>query len=295
LGRATARVVCPFCSHEYFVSKYDLKKFSLPWQDFRVSLCPSCDSLNIVHSQQAENVDDLLFEYKYDKQLLEFVTVAKSKDTKKISEIINQIENDKVLEKYIQIYVKENPAMFELENMTGPFPDGPDLKGTWKGNKVEIEVERAYTNYKQHNHHNNLAFRNVSILICLDHREPIKKSMDGLPPHIWYINHQHFLEWYANYLVDTAHFKSVQSLSMIVTEWFETRLIEEENGFESYTELPLEEYDIDIAGISKAMAYKFLKPYFERIDSPDFYCSEIEAEKLLAFYTDQREKYLEAF
>ena len=207
---------------------------------------------------------DLLFETKYDKQSLESITIAKAREIGRISEIINQIKDDEIREIDVQLYVKENPEIFGLENLIGPFPSGPDLKGTWNGEEVEIEVERTYTNYKKHKHHMNWSFRKVSILICLDHKKPTQKSMDGSPLNIWYIDHQHFLEWYSNHLEKDAHRKSFGAFTGMVINWFQSRLVEEEVGFEnSHFISPLEEYNHDIRTISENMAFEFTRPYLE--------------------------------
>lgn len=293
MGRATGHINCPYCSYEYSVNKHNVKNIGLPWHIVWAASCPDCGRINIVHDEKRD-YDNFYFETTFDKSLLEFVTTIKSKDLGSILEIKNQIINDRLEERFIQLYVKENPEVFGLENLKGPFQSGPDFKGVWKGKEVDIEVERKYTNYKAHKHHMNSTFRNVSILICLDHKKPTLKSMDGLPSNIWYIDHQHFLEWYAGYLEKVAHYKNLEAVTGMIIEWFLERLIEEEVGFEnSFLTSPLEEYENDVHAISMQMALEFLSLFSERLKDIHFSYNEIDALKLLDFYLSQKDNYLE--
>jgi hypothetical protein len=275
------------------VNKYGVRNIGLPWHMVWATSCPNCGTINIVHDEKRD-YDNFYFETTYDKSLLEVVTKIKSKDLGSIPEIKNRIINDRVEERFIQLYVKENPEVFGLENLKGPFPSGPDFKGVWKGKEVDIEVERTYTNYKKHQHHINWGFRKVEILICLDDKKPTNQAREGLPPNIWYIDQQHFLEWFTSYIEKDAQFKNLETVTEMIIEWFRDRLIEEEVGFEnSFFKSPLEEYENDFHAISMQMALEFLSLFSERLKDIHFSYNEIDALKLLHFYLSQKDNYLE--
>lgn len=294
MGRSTSGVDCSFCSHKYYVTKYDIRNIGLPWQEVWSALCPDCTQLNIVYSKKRDFMEDILFEIKYDKEYLEEITIIKPGNIGRVRDIQNQIKNDKIKEFFVQQYVKENPKVFGFENLTGPFSTGPDLKGTWNGKEVEIEVERTYTNYKQHKHHLNRSFRKVSILICLDHKKPKQKSLEDLPSNIWYIDHQHFLEWYSNHIEKNAHLKSFQAVFGMLSNWFQLRLLEEVGYEISHFQFPTEENNQEINNISFDMTVHFIQPYLEQMKEPDFLYTELDVLKLLDFYCAQKDKYIES-
>ncbi|MED4400321.1 hypothetical protein [Metabacillus fastidiosus] len=291
MSRATAGVDCSECSYEYFVSKYNVKNIGLPWQAVWGSYCPLCNHLNINHVEEREFFQNSSLKTEYDKASTELVTIIQKNDLEKISSLIYKIKNKKVPEAYIQQYVNDNPEKFGLENLQGPFPQGPDFKAVWNGEEVEIEVERAYTDYKSHQHHHNWSFRKVSILICLDSKQPTKRSREGLPQNIWYIDQQHFLEWYAEYIEKQIHSETLLSLHHLTENWFTSRFNEE--LFDSEEDWSMElETNTMINEISSEMAFHFLVPYLPQIHHPDFSLSDIEPLKLLEFYVLHKDEYI---
>ncbi|MGG3806084.1 hypothetical protein [Metabacillus fastidiosus] len=187
--------------------------------------------------------------------------------------------------------MNDNPDKFGLEKLQGPFPQGPDFKAVWNGEEVDIEVERAYTDYKKHQHHHNWSFRKVSILICLDPKKPTKKSKEGLPQNIWYIEQQHFLEWYAEYLEKQTQSEFMQSLHHITLSCFTARLSEQLFDSEGDSLIQLETNDM-INELANEMALHFLLPYLPQIHHPDFSLTDIEPLKLLEFYISHKEEYI---
>lgn len=296
MGRAIEIIDCKFCSEEFSVDKYNVKNIGLPWQPVWIACCPSCWGMNIVHTKKREFMKDFMIENKYDKNLMEYVTVLKKPEQNTIMAITDKIKNDKLAEKYVQYYVKENPKVFGFENLKGPFPYGPDFKGVWNGEEVEIEVERTYTKYKAHKHHLNFAFNKVSILICLDPKRPTKKSIEGLPKNIWYIDHQHFFEWFVEFLERQEKSNILEGVSTVLYDWFRSRLIEEESEYEDDGyDIPIEEYgsSIQIELKTKLLTRNYICENYDKIVHPDFTLYDLDALELLSYYFDEQEKYFQ--
>lgn len=105
-------------------------------------------------------------------------------------------ENSGIREYWIQMYFKENYHKYEaFSEIEGPFGNGPDFRGKYKGVDTYIEIERNCSNYIQHKHHLDERFNKVTVLVVLS-----KYDNDGLiealPKHVEYLNIADFVGWF---------------------------------------------------------------------------------------------------
>jgi hypothetical protein len=148
--------------------------------------------------------------------------------------ISEQVENDDILEYWLQQYIKQNPQQFGFTNINGPNEVGPDFQATVNGELVDVEAEVRCLNYTKHGHHKNKAFANVRIMIVLEGKEPPARTRDKYPEKIVHVDKIHFERWYEeaarHYALqkekDQLHVKNVARLQ-VITDAFHRRWLEE--------------------------------------------------------------------
>lgn len=100
-----------------------------------------------------------------------------------------------ISEQEIQRYIEENFAKFGIEEIEGPFAQGPDFLGRINGKEMYIEAEREWRNYLEHGHNVDPDYQSVEVLIVLDPLIPRGVIRSSLPPEILAINLGDFYEW----------------------------------------------------------------------------------------------------
>ena len=108
-----------------------------------------------------------------------------------------QVEELRVREYWVQMYVKENYRKLGFSTLEGPFDRGPDFQVTYEGCETYAEVEVCCDNYVKHGHPDDSRFNpDVAILIVLERIDPSDEIKDQLPKRIIHLDTEDFEKWY---------------------------------------------------------------------------------------------------
>jgi hypothetical protein len=105
------------------------------------------------------------------------------------------VESERLEERLTQQYVKAEHKRLGFTKIQGPHRRGPDFRVMQNGRWSLAEVETRWRSYLEHGHHTSPAFADVKHLIVLSHKVPSKGARELLPPHIIYIDHDHYIPW----------------------------------------------------------------------------------------------------
>lgn len=94
-------------------------------------------------------------------------------------------------ERWLQQYIMAHYRDLGFSQLKGPFSQGVDFKGIYKGNRVKVEAEWQYANYFFHKHPPEWA----DMLIVATLQPPPDKRLDKLPSQIINIDLQKVVEW----------------------------------------------------------------------------------------------------
>jgi hypothetical protein len=292
MGRATSTGKCPICKVSIYLDKNNIKNLGAFWHSVWVATCPYCGDCFVVHETKDANWQALMKEHylkwKQPKQdIPQFYLMLGKRNNKSKADIEQEIKNNEIYESAIQNYVFENYQMFGITSIEGPFEVGPDFKGVWNGKTVEIEVERAYTDYKQHGHHKQHSFEKVEILICLDNKKPTKRSIQGLPQNIWYIDQKHFLTWYMVHRIKYAKVKQIETLINILRDAILKNIFFLLNIDEEMEDLELmtiqDEVGFDLEKVAFDWANHFVIEERIKLDAVNFISTNLDMKRLFEY------------
>lgn len=157
------------------------------WHPTYRAICPTCGASNLVHSPDLSiDIDRVISDAIDDK-------LAAKRSSLSVQERVDQ---DKVLEYWVQQYVIANYTSLGFKALEGPFGSGPDFRVLYKGRWTQTEVEVVCENYVLHKHHTNSKWAKCRILIVLSGSPPSPELKPQLPNSIIHIDRAHFTEWY---------------------------------------------------------------------------------------------------
>jgi len=204
-----------------------------------------------------------------------------------------------IREYWIQLYVKENYKKLGFSKLEGPFNSGPDFKGIYVGNdldisreEIDIEVERDFENYIKHGHHENDRFKNCKLLIILNPTQPTDDVIDKLPDYFMQIDIPDFVNWWQPKAKEYSKKSRIKGILLILSNVIKSKFVENcmdkgrdlstcpECDICAYNE---EGYNVPSESESMRYALYFLSTYKYDILSEEFNLNDIDAHELNSF------------
>src|SRR5262249_55851177 len=154
------------------------------WQP--AALCPACGAENVSPTPGRFGIDDVISRIVDDKH-------AAKKPTRSVEE---RVQDDEVLEYWVQQYIVAHYQMLGFKGLRGPFASGPDFQLLYRRKWVYVEAEVSCDNYIQHKHHENGKWASCRVLIALSGKQPAPETRHLLPKTVIHIDKEHFTPWF---------------------------------------------------------------------------------------------------
>src|SRR5438445_4543917 len=150
------------------------------------ALCPACGAENRPPANSSLDFDGVISRIVDDKY-------AAKKPKKSVDE---RVQQDEVLEYWVQKYIVANHKKLGFKELKGPFTSGPDFQVLYRGKWVHAEAEVLCDNYIQHKHHKNEKWAACKVLIVLSGKQPSPETRHLLPKTVIQIDKAHFTLWF---------------------------------------------------------------------------------------------------
>jgi hypothetical protein len=270
-------IICRKCQKAHRYNEGEIENTGTLWHPIWAAKCPHCGTLNTFTLEHSS----LDF---FDKN-----SVPKDKNA------YERAEDADIREYWIQEYIKDNYLKLGFSNIEGPFEEGPDFKGIYKGKKVVIEVERDYQSYMSHKHYEDERFKEVNILIVLSPSKPPKEIKNKLPKTLIHININDFVDWWRPRAKAYANTKRINNIINIISGEFQKRFVrdcnDKDRDMSTCPECDLCPYfgwgtAYEASSFFHEMALKFIAHYSHPITSEDFKLKDINPSEIDKFYLD---------
>lgn len=228
---------CEECENTYRYGSDEIDDIGTIWHPIWAVTCHNCGTLithdtgfsdfmgfdNVQVSSRRTEDDGLTFSFKSSEKSAH-----------------ERAESNDIREYWIQQYVKEHFKKLGFSKIEGPFSDGPDFKGVYKGKKAVVEVERRCQSFIAHKHHLDPNFKKVNLLIVLNPSEPSEKIIEKLPETIIYIDVDDFVEWFRPYENYDAKWEKTRTIRNLIAGEFKKRYIRDFGNEKRHSSLLVE-------------------------------------------------------
>jgi hypothetical protein len=268
-----------------------ISEMGLPWHHISGVICNNCGAKNIVKDfGKSPEMDHFQLYIKKDGFFCSHRFQSPNQPCGK-----ERAEKSLIPEYWVQQYIKDKHKTLGITKIEGPFEYGPDFKGKYANNIVEIEAERNWKSYLDHGHNKDVRFDHVKILIILSPDEPPNGVKNLLPDIILHIDIDDFTEYWRPKSQKFALSRRGNGIIWLIEDYFKRRYVQEYSvgcpdierdmaNCPNCAECPY--FEIDLKTPFWDMAFKYIVTNDFDIFSPDFELTKIEPIELDKFYTN---------